>query len=74
MLKRQMCGRARLDLVSRRFVRARREHQTQAPGQGAPALAHAEAKAASPYVLPETGHDGERPEGDVRHAAWGDRP
>jgi transposase len=46
MLKRQMFGRARLDLLSRRFVRARRESQTQAPGQGAPALAHAEAKAA----------------------------
>ena len=46
MLKRQMFGRARLDLLSRRFVRARREGQTQAPGQGAPALAHAEAEAA----------------------------
>ena len=31
------------------------------------------AEAASPYVLPETEHDGERPEGDVRHAALGDR-
>jgi transposase len=46
MLKRQMVGRARLDLLSRRFVRARREDQTQAPGQGAPALAYAEAEAA----------------------------
>ena len=46
MLKRQMFGRARLDLLSRRFVRASREGQTQAPGQGAPALAHAEAEAA----------------------------
>jgi transposase len=46
MLKRQMFGRARLDLLSCRFVRARREDQTQAPGQGAPALAYAEAKAA----------------------------
>jgi transposase len=46
MLKRQMFGRARLDLLSRRFVRARREGQAQAPGQGAPALAHAEAEAA----------------------------
>jgi transposase len=46
MLKRQMFGRARLDLLSRRFVRARREGQAQAPGQGAPALAHAEAEVA----------------------------
>jgi transposase len=46
MLKRQMFGRARLDLLSRRFIRARREGLAQAPGQGAPALAHAEAKAA----------------------------
>ena len=46
MLKRQMFGRARLDLLSRRFVRARREDQTQASGQGAPALAYAEAEAA----------------------------
>jgi transposase len=46
MLKRQMFGRARLDLLSRRFIRARREGQAQAPGQGAPALAFAEAKAA----------------------------
>jgi transposase len=46
MLKRQMFGRARLDLLSRRFVRAPREGQTQAPGQRAPVLAHAAAKAA----------------------------
>jgi transposase len=46
MLKRQMFGRACLDLLSRRFVRARREGQPQAAGQGAPTLAHAEAKAA----------------------------
>jgi transposase len=46
LLKRQMFGRARLDLLSRRFVRARREDQAQAPGQGAPALAYAEAEAA----------------------------
>jgi hypothetical protein len=46
MLKRQMFGRAHLDLLSRRFVRARREGQAQAPGQGAPALAHAEVEAA----------------------------
>src|SRR6266446_9212231 len=46
MVKRQMFGRARLDLLSRRFVRAPREGQTQAPGQRAPVPAHAAAKAA----------------------------
>jgi transposase len=46
MLKRQMFGRAHLDLLSHRFVRARREGQAQALGQGGPALAHAEAEAA----------------------------
>jgi len=45
-LKRQMCGRAHLDLLSRRFVRAPREGQAQASVQCAPAPAHAEAKAA----------------------------
>ena len=46
MLKRQMFGRAHLDLLSRRFVRAPREGQALASAQGAPAPAHAEAKAA----------------------------
>jgi len=46
MLKRQMFGRARLDLLSRRFLRAPRERQALAPGQRAPSPAHAEAKAA----------------------------
>jgi transposase len=46
MLKRQMFGRARLDLLSRRFVLAPREGQAQAPDQCAPAQAHAEAEAA----------------------------
>jgi hypothetical protein len=46
MLKRQMCGRARLDLLSRRFVRAPREGQPQAPGHRAPVPAHAAAQAA----------------------------
>ena len=46
MLKRQMFGRARLDLLSRRFVRAPREGQAQAPGQRVPAPIHAEAAAA----------------------------
>jgi hypothetical protein len=46
MLKRQMFGRARLDLLSRRFVRAPREGQAYAASQRAPAPAHAAAKAA----------------------------
>jgi transposase len=46
MLKRQMFGRAHLDLLSRRFVRARHEGQAQAPGQCAAALARTEAEAA----------------------------
>ena len=46
MLKRQMFGRARLDLLSRRFVWAPRGGQTQAPGQRAPSQTHTEAEAA----------------------------
>ena len=46
MVKRHMFGRARLDLLSRRFLRAPRGEQAQAPGQGAPVLTHAEAEAA----------------------------
>ena len=46
MLKRQMFGRARLDLLSRRFVLAPREGQAQALGRCAPALAPAPAEAA----------------------------
>lgn len=46
MLKRQMFGRARLDLLSRRFVLAPQEGQAQAPGQPVPAQAHREAAAA----------------------------
>src|SRR5467141_4442866 len=46
MLKRQMFGRAHLDLLGRRFVRAPDGGQTQAPGQRAPVPAHAAAKAA----------------------------
>ena len=46
MLKRQMFGRARLDLLSRRFVRTPRGGQAQASGQRAPVTAHAEAEAA----------------------------
>jgi transposase len=37
MLKRQMFGRAHLDLLSCRFVQAPRGEQTQAPAQGEPA-------------------------------------
>jgi hypothetical protein len=46
MLKRQMFGRACLALLSRRFVRAPQEGQTQAPGQPVPAQAHQDAAAA----------------------------
>lgn len=46
MLKRHMFGRAHLDLLSRRFVRASRGGQALAPAQCAPAPAHDEAKAA----------------------------
>jgi transposase len=46
MLKRQMFGRARLDLLSRRFVLAPHEGQAQAPGQPAHTQAHQVAAAA----------------------------
>jgi len=43
MLKRHMFGRAHLDLLSRRFVRAPDEGQTQAARPRAPAPAYAAA-------------------------------
>ena len=46
MLKRHMYGRARLDLLSRRFVLAPRQVQTSAPGRRVPAQAQREAVAA----------------------------
>ena len=46
MLKRQMFGRARLDLLSRRFLRAPRGGQALVPGPCAPSHAPAEVKAA----------------------------
>jgi hypothetical protein len=46
MLKRHMYGRARLDLLSRRFVLAPQQGQTQAPGQPVSAQAHHAAVAA----------------------------
>ena len=46
MVKRQMFGRAHLDLLSRRFLRAPRERQAQAPDGCAPAPVPAEAEAA----------------------------
>jgi transposase len=46
MVKRQMFGRARLDLLSRRFVCAPRREQIQAQAQSEPVPAHAEAAAA----------------------------
>jgi transposase len=53
MLKRQMFGRARLDLLSRRFVGAPRDGPAQTACPRAPAQAHAEA--ASPRGPPEAG-------------------
>ena len=46
MLKRQMFGRAHLDLLSRRFVLASRREQAQAPGLCAPSRACADIEAA----------------------------
>jgi hypothetical protein len=46
MLKRQMFGRAHLDLLRRRFVRAPRDGQALGLGLRAPLRALAEAKAA----------------------------
>jgi transposase len=47
MVKRQMFGRAHLDLLSRRFLRAPRERQTRAlVGPRAPSLGHVETPAA----------------------------
>ena len=46
MVKRQMFGRARLDLLRCRFVRAPRRGQAQAAGQCAPAPVHTAAKPA----------------------------
>ncbi len=46
MVKRQMFGRAHLDLLRRRFVLAPRERPAQAPGQCAPSPAEAAAEAA----------------------------
>ena len=46
MLKRQMCGRARLDLLSHRFVLAPRARPAQAAGPRAPSQAHTDAEAA----------------------------
>jgi transposase len=46
MLQRQMFGRARLDLLSRRFVLAPRDGQAQAPDQCQPSPAEAAAEAA----------------------------
>src|SRR5438093_2207169 len=50
MLKRQMFGRAHLDLLSRRFVRAPGAEAAPAPGQRPPAPALADVVATSPRV------------------------
>src|SRR5262249_24773157 len=52
MLKRQMFGRAHLDLLSRRFVQAPGAEPAPAPGQRTPAPALAEAEATSPRARP----------------------
>ena len=49
-LKRQMCGRARLDLLRRRFLLAPRERQAQAGGRGTPS--QVDAAAAEPCARP----------------------
>ena len=49
MLKRQMFGRAHLDLLRRSFLRAPRAGPTQAPGPRAPAPACATPQDASPH-------------------------
>ena len=46
MLKRQMFGRARLDLLSRRFLRAPRERKAQVVGLRVPVQVQAAAQAA----------------------------
>src|SRR5262249_17305114 len=46
MVKRQMFGRARLDLLSRRFLRAHRQRQARAGDPRASSPVHAEAQAA----------------------------
>ena len=48
MLKRHMFGRARLDLLRRRFVRAPQTGEGQTPGQPGPVQVHREAAAAVP--------------------------
>jgi len=52
MLKRQMFGRAHLDLLSRRFVRVPGLEPAPAPGQRTPAPALAEVVATSPRARP----------------------
>jgi len=51
MLKRQMVGRAHLDLLRHRFVRAPGRGQEPAQRPQAPAERHKEPAAASPLVL-----------------------
>ena len=67
MLKRQMFGRARLDLLSRRFVLAPREEQAQAVGPRVPSQGHA--VAAEPHMPPEAGPHAGRPWEVTRRAA-----
>jgi hypothetical protein len=46
MVKRQMCGRARLDLLSRRFLLAPRDRRARVPDPQERSHAHAQAATA----------------------------
>src|SRR5678816_1793026 len=74
MVKRQMFGRAHLDLLSRRFLRAPRGDQVQGLGQQTPT--QAPAVAAEPCAPPEVGrhHASWRPVAVSRQAGWSYRP
>src|SRR5262249_12273131 len=72
MLKRQMVGRAHLDLLSRRFLRAPRGDRAQADSPPAPAQVHA-GQDSRVRRYRHGGHEGWRPTGVARHARWGNR-
>jgi len=77
MLKRQMFGRARLDLLSCRFVLAPRGGRAQAAGQPAPSQAHGEAEAASLRGPDRGGRGGlhrEEPRNASRQRVWCSTP
>src|SRR4029453_2387846 len=55
MLKRQMFGRARLDLLSRRFLLAPRDRRARVPDPQEQSAAHAQAVAAKTRCQPDAG-------------------